>query len=220
MWIILYVFASASIVAYHYHEKIAYNLIYLFSSIQILSAKIKNTFFLTNATKPLTTDDFYMFESINDHEISEFIDFKESFANNPNFLFSKSPDSKMIIFNDTTDNVTNKICYYKPYENVTSQYDISNVSFISFKVILESNEYNIKLSSPEYNFYIVGNEINRQWFKYYFNKYLNINLMDYVEYTIEIVDENVNFVYISYNDSIKFEKESYEIIKHEENKIL
>ena len=111
MWIIL--LASASIVAYHYHEKIAYNLIYLFSSIQILSAKIKNTFFLTNATKPLTTDDFYVFESMNDHQISEFIDFKESFVNNPNFLFSKNPDSKMIIFNDTTDNVTNKICYYK-----------------------------------------------------------------------------------------------------------
>lgn len=220
MWIILYVFASASIVAYHYPEKIAYNLMYLLSSIQILSTKIKNTVFITNSTKPLTTDDFYVFESMNDHQISEFIDFKESFVNNPNFLFSKNPDSKMIIFNDTTDNVTNKICYYKPFENVTSQYDISNVSFISFKVILKSNEYSIKLSSPEYNFYIVGNEINRQWFKYYFSKYLNINLMDYVEYTIEIVDENVNFVYISYNDSIKFEKESYEIIKHEEKKIL
>ena len=214
MWIILYILASAGLLGYLNKENIAYNLIYLYSSIQILINKITNVISI-KTTKTITTHDVYTFESINDVQISEFVEYKKKFIDNPEMTFAKNPDAKMIIFNDTIDNVTNKICYYKPYENITSKYEISNVSFISFKVNVESNEYNIKLSTPEYNFYIVGNEINEQWIKYYFRKYLNNNLLDMFDYTIEIVDENVNFVNISQNDTIRFTKETYEIIKYE-----
>ena len=92
-------------------------------------------------------------------------------------------------------------------------YEISNVSFISFKITLDNGvEYNIKLKTNEYNFYVVNNEINFQFIKYYLNKYLNVRLLDTCEYTINIVDENVNFISVLKNDSILIEKDTYKII--------
>ena len=210
MLVILCVLSCFGFGAYFLNpQKIAYNVIYFYSNVQILINNLKNIF----KSEPKTiTNEYYHFEMINDTQIDEFIDFKEDFDNEPNFIFSKHPDSKIIIFNDGV----NKIFYHKPFENITSsKYEISNVSFISFKIFVNSKEYNIRLSTPEYNFYIVNNEINFQWVKYYFKKYLNINLIDTTEYSVEIIDENVNFINISQNDSIKFKKETYEINKYE-----
>ena len=42
MWFILYILASAGVLGYLNKENVAYNLIYLYSSIQILLNKITN----------------------------------------------------------------------------------------------------------------------------------------------------------------------------------
>jgi len=115
---------------------------------------------------------------------------------------------KMIVYN----NNYNKICFYPPTK-YDLNYELSKVAFISFKVIIDSNEYAIKLSTPEYNFYVVNNVINFEFIKYYFNTYLHMKLLDDVEYTIEIVDDAVNFCNIKKANVIVFEKDTY-IIKH------
>ena len=214
MIIILFILASAGFTTYLLTpQKVLYNLLYLCSSIQILIYKIKNAnMFKSIADANIKNIDYSYFESVNDFKIEEFIDFKKTFVNNPELIFFKNPDSKMMILNEGI----HKICYYKPFENVSSNYDISETSFISFKIKICEKEYNIRLSTPEYNFYIVNNEINHQWVKYYFNKYLDNNFMDINKYTIEIVDDNINFINITQNDKIIFKKETYEIIKYEE----
>lgn len=214
MLIILYILASAGVASYYLTpQKILYNLLYFCSSIQILIHKIKNAIvFKTIADANVKNIEYSYFESVNDYKIEEIIEFKKTFADNPELVFFKKPNSKMIILNEGI----HKICYYKPFENVSLKYDISDISFISFKITIDKKEYNIRLSTSEYNFYIVGNEINYQWVKYYFNKYLDNNFMDINEYNIEIVDDNVNFINITQNDKIIFKKETYEIVKHEE----
>jgi len=214
MVIILFILASAGVATYYLTpQKVLYNLLYLCSSIQILIYKIKNAImFKTITNSNIKNIEYSYFESVNDFKIEEFIDFKKTFINNPELVFFKKPDSKMFILNEGI----HKICYYKPFENVSSKYDISDISFISFKITICEKEYNIRLTTPEYNFYIVNNEINYQWVKYYFNKYLNNNFIGITEYNIEIVDDNVNFINITQDDRIIFKKETYEIIKHEE----
>lgn len=216
MLFILYILASAGFASYYLSpQKVLYNLLYFCSSIQILIYKIKNAImFKTIADANVKNTEYSYFESVNDfkiEEIEEFIDFKKTFVDNPELVFFKKPNSKMIILNDGIY----KICYYKPFENVSSKYEISDISFISFKITIDKKEYNIRLETPEYNFYIVGNEINYQWVKYYFNKYLDNNFIDINEYNIEIVDDDVNFINISQNDKIIFKKETYEIVKNE-----
>jgi hypothetical protein len=214
MVIILFILASAGFTTYLLTpQKVLYNLLYLCSSIQILIYKIKNAIISKRISDTNNKNiEYSYFESVNDFKIEEFIDFKKTFVNNPELIFFKNPDSKMMILNEGI----HKICYYKPFENVSSKYDISETSFISFKITIGEKEYNIRLTTPEYNFYIVNNEINHQWVKYYFNKYLNNNFIDITEYNIEIVDDNVNFINITQNDKIIFKKKTYEIVKHKE----
>lgn len=180
-------------------SSVCYNLIYLYSSIQMQLQKIKVK------SKRSYIENCY-FECIdymnNSHQlncIENVCDMQQSII--------MSQKYKMIIYN----NNYNKICYFPPTK-YDLMYEVSNVSFISFKVTVNSIEYTVKLSTPEYNFYIVNNVINAEFIKYYFNKYLNIHLLDDIDYTIEIVDDSVNFVTLNKNNSLIFQKDTY-IIK-------
>lgn len=176
---------------------ICYNLIYIFSSIQIQLQKLK---FKTRR------DDYIencYFECI-DHSNS--IDKLNSIEDVCDLQHGSimSQKYKMIIYN----NNYNKICFYPPTK-YNLKYELSKVAFISFKVIIDSNEYVIKLSTPEYNFYVVKNVINFEFIKYYFNTYLNMKLLDDVEYKIEIVDDSVNFYNMKKSNIIVFEKDTF-----------
>ncbi len=206
---ILYILGSVGFVGvasycYKNKTKLLYNLMYSFSSIQMLFNNVNYT-----PIKKVQLIEYCYFDSMDDVNIVEFCDLKDMFLNNQDYVLTKKPDYKMIVYDDNT----NKVCFYRPINKLILDYEISNVSFISFKITLDNGvEYNIKLKTKEYNFYVVNNEINFQFIKYYLNKYLDVRLLDTCEYTIHIVDENVNFVSVLKNDSILIKKDTYKII--------
>ena len=112
----------------------------------------------------------------------------------------------------------NLICFYPPVEAYYPSHEVSNVQFISVRINIGSVEYNLKLETPEYSFYVIGNELNVDWVRYYFIKFLHITLTPEVEYEISIVDDNVQFITLNQYESLVFEKDDYELFSYIENK--
>ena len=112
----------------------------------------------------------------------------------------------------------NLICFYPPVEAYYPSHEVSNVQFISVRINIGSVEYNLKLETPEYSFYVIGNELNVDWVRYYFIKFLHITLTPEVEYEISIVDDNVQFITLNQYESLVFEKNDYELFTYIENK--
>ena len=112
----------------------------------------------------------------------------------------------------------NLICFYPPVDAYYPSHEVSNVQFISVRINIGSVEYNLKLETPEYSFYVIGNELNVDWVRYYFIKFLHITLTSEVEYEISIVDDNVQFITLNQYESLVFEKDDYELFSYIENK--
>ena len=89
------------------------------------------------------------------------------------------------------------ICFYPPLIEYDSTYEASNVRFISVKIDIGSVEYDIKMCSPTHSFYVVGNDLNVDWVRYYFLKFKDILLPANVEYELTVIDDDVNFVVLN-----------------------
>lgn len=111
-------------------------------------------------------------------------------------------------------NGSNMVCFYPTIEEYIPEYELSDIQFISVKVSIDSVEHEIRLKTPEYTFYIVGNELNADWVRYYFIKYLDIGLSRDVQYEMIIIDDNVEFVVINENQSLVINKDSYDVFNY------
>lgn len=109
---------------------------------------------------------------------------------------------------------TDMVCFYPPVEKYNPEYELSDIQFISVKVEIDSVEHDVRLKTSEYTFYIVGNELNTNWIRYYFCKYLNISLPNDVKYMMTIIDDNVQFVVMNENQSLVINKDSYDIFDY------
>ena len=80
--------------------------------------------------------------------------------------------------------------------------------FLSFEMVLEDlTTYPIQLNNGEYNYYIVGNMIDRAFIAYYSKKYLKLSEAPQ-KYTLHIVDGNADFFTMTQDDVIRFEESS------------
>jgi hypothetical protein len=91
----------------------------------------------------------------------------------------------------------------------------SNVRFIAITMIYNGERYKIVLKTPEYNFYVVGNRIDKNFLQYYLTNILFIPLSNGVsnehkfEYFLEIMDNDVNFVFLNEQQYILLALDKY-----------
>ena len=140
---------------------------------------------------------------------------------------------KILTFDTATNNVLEKInesefavlisrknmiCYYPTIAEYCKDYEVSNVQFISVTVDIESLEhqgnYNIKMRSSDYSFYVVDNELNVDWIRYYFLKYMKIALSSDVKYVMSIIDDEVQFVTVNETECVVLTKDSYQVFRY------
>ena len=122
----------------------------------------------------------------------------------------------------------NMIIFYPPIESYVPDYEESNVRFISASVSIYPDDvslvpvdYTIQLETSDYSFYVVGNELNVDFVRYYFLRFRNIFLPADVHYNMTIVDENVQVYDLDQNESISFEKDDYQIFTYkDEERVL
>ena len=114
----------------------------------------------------------------------------------------------------------NMILFYPPIDTYSPEYEVSDVRFISVNIEIIGSDLNIcqdiKLKTPDYSFYVVGNELNVDFVRYYFLRFENIFLPCDVQYTMTIVDENVRFHSVDQNECIAFEKDSYQFFTYKD----
>ena len=112
----------------------------------------------------------------------------------------------------------NMVCYYPTITEYCKDYEVSNVQFISVTVHIESLEhmgtYNIKMRSSEYSFYVVDNELNVDWIRYYFLKYMKIALSSDVKYVMSIIDDEVKFVTVNETECVVLSQDSYQVFRY------
>lgn len=86
--------------------------------------------------------------------------------------------------------------------------------FYSITLILSERErYPISLSSNHYNYYIVGNVIDKYVFFYLLNRQhgININVDRDLCYTLEMLDNNMDLVFVTEKDEIVLSETNYKI---------
>lgn len=103
------------------------------------------------------------------------------------------------------------VCFYPPIEEYDSTYEASNVRFISVKIEIGSVEYDIKMCSPTYSFYVIGNDLNVDWVRYYFLKFNKIVLSADVEYQMTVIDDDVNFIVLNQFECIELDRDEYNV---------
>lgn len=193
--------------------KLIYNAIYFYSACQI---KLKQTYnyllpyfkgeriidklkieeFDIN-TNNIITISGYILDEINENEID-----------NQNKLFIVS-----------TTATPNKLIIDK--NNICLDAEISNITFIALYLNYNGVRYNINLKTNEFNYYLVGNIIDKNFVQYYINTVLNLNF-SYTEnelttYQLELMDHNVNMVFLNHEQSIFIDKDGYYIINNKVN---
>ena len=78
----------------------------------------------------------------------------------------------------------------------------------------DDSKHIIELFNKDMNFYIVGNVINSEFLKYYLQNILQITVdknSPFI-YTLELMDQNIEMVYLNETQSIVLKKDDYEII--------
>ena len=103
------------------------------------------------------------------------------------------------------------VCFYPPLVEYDSTYEVSNVRFISVKIEIGSVEYDIKMCGPMYSFYVVGNDLNVDWVRYYFLKFKDILLPANVEYQLSVIDDDVNFIVLNQFECIGLDRDEYNV---------
>jgi hypothetical protein len=195
--------------AYKNKEIVGYKLIYLFSYGQILLQRFG--FAKTKTMIENKPTEYCYFNAFDNVTVTELCELKDDLLcdNTAVNIIDKISNNKLLVYKDGI----NHICIYQPITNFVLTYEKSNITFIALTVKIDLVETNIKLSGPDFNFYIVNNVINKTFIKYYLTHILKTPISDDIlDYSLVLVDENVQFTTLSIHDEILIEKDTYSII--------
>jgi hypothetical protein len=115
----------------------------------------------------------------------------------------------------------NKCVNKKIMYDINEPLTVSECSDIKFMLvemrIRENNVYKVDLKTDNYNFYLVGNKLTRQFFIYYLKQHLKIDdtINDSDKMQLKIIDQDVNTIQIDFtdkNESILLEKSVYKVV--------
>ena len=96
----------------------------------------------------------------------------------------------------------------------------SDVSFILFNIVMNNTTISLNLFGNNYNYYVYGNVIDAQFLWYFLNKHYNLNLNEpLINYTLNIIDNNVNIYAITYPDHFEITNDGIRIVSQECQKI-
>jgi hypothetical protein len=136
-------------------------------------------------------------------------------------LSSRSPNNILIM-----SELSNQKYIHKKIINKTTwnfDFDISKITFIALYLNYNDARYNINLKTEAFNYYLVGNIIDKQFVQYYINNILklpfNYEKEDMLSYQLELMDHEVNMISLNDCQSIIIEKDSYQILNEKENDV-
>lgn len=189
-------------------SSLAYYAIYVYSFCQIVFSKTINFCvpYINLAVKRIfnviSKPGIEPLQNVKDQNIICTTTLKQLDTDDGDLVLIKSPTNDVIILDKVPDTLDNL------------KYEVSNVRFLAIYLKLNvSNSHIIELFNNDANYYVVGNNLDSKFFKYYLHNVLNIKVDNEspFEYKLEIMDHNVNMIYVNEKQSILIEKDGYEI---------
>jgi hypothetical protein len=117
---------------------------------------------------------------------------------------------------DDTKSCVNKKLVYDLKEPLSFS-EISDIKFFLVELKFgEKSSHKIELKTDEFNFYVVGNSFNKQFFIYYLKQIVKSTeeIKDDDKFNLKILDHNVNTIDLDFtdqNESILLEKTGYKL---------
>ena len=121
----------------------------------------------------------------------------------------------MIVTDLNKKNIQNKKIINN-LDNYEFKFETSDITFIALYLNYNDVRYNINLKTDEFNFYVVGNIINKSFIQYYIKNILHDNILINTDetpflYKLELMDHEVNVLELNETQSIIIEKNGYRI---------
>ena len=209
---------------------IFYNLLYIYSIIQIKAIKIKQivTPYYEIVNDILIENSIIRYDNVKsivsfyyNGDLLKLIEY--SFPCNQIFASNLVKPEKCDLI--TIEEVSSKdgsqfnvTCLHNISENINVSN--SNIKFLSLECNYNNTDFNIELRTSKYNFYMNDTIIDAHFIKYYLKNILNVNYYindDNFTYTLNLIDHNVNCVQLSEADAIIIKKDDYIINKKDTN---
>jgi len=157
----------------------------------------------------------YMNSNVNFKEVIDFINKKKLYKNiiyqitddeihvkyyiNETEYYFENKENSIYILSDNENpinNCINNIIYHsRPFSNI---YEVSDIKFIMLEVSIQDKSYNVNLKGDTYNYYVVGNILDKRFFLYFLRKY-NLYTPSNIEGTgkndklvVKIIDGNAD----------------------------
>jgi len=194
---------------------VSYNLIYLYSRGQILYAN------LINVLNKKIEENPNLLKLRNDLDLlikpkSGIVTILE-YVRNGN-LVDKNDEYDFTIYSwlDSSKSCVNKKLIYDSEESLSFS-EVSDIKFFLVELkVGEGNSHKIELKTNEFNFYVIGNSFNKQFFIYYLKEILKISeeIKDDDKFNLKILDHDVNTIeldFIDQNENIILEKTGYKL---------
>jgi hypothetical protein len=195
-------------------SSIFYYIVYAYSFCQIAATKtiqycipyiqivVKKIFSITNSiiNKKSISINVSNNDSINASIIKPL---NKSLSTDYDLVLIKSPTNDVIILDNVPDTLDDL------------KYEVSDIRFFALYLKLHVSETHIiELCKKDANYYVVGNKLDCEFFKYYLHNVLNVQIDNTVpfEYKLELMDQNIKMVYVNETQSIVIEKDGYTII--------
>lgn len=183
---------------------VSYSIIYLFSKCQIIFNRSCSKFATFVNNNPHTKNILEYFCSktavrnqiCTINHVGETIATRTSDTGQPDTV---QPDTCIYIFADNekmnkTGCVNKVILRTSP---VVIDYEVSDIKFMLVEIKINDGFYKLNFKTDSYNYYIVNNRLDRQFFIYFLKKYqiydfANDNIEKLTSFHVKIIDQNVN----------------------------
>jgi hypothetical protein len=207
---------------------IVYNLIYVFSFLQIKCIKgFKYLSDIVSRVSPMV--------SIEIRGDNKAYIISQKYKNG-NKMKNEAESDLVIIKENELSLVINPLTNQDPCINIIE----SNVRFIAITMIYNGERYKLSLKTPEYNFYVIGNKIDKSFLQYYLVNILFIPFLNETEselkdesevlvedeseflvedeyktrkfeYILEVMDNDVNYIYLNETQYILLDLDNYSL---------
>jgi len=219
---------SLKSVFYKLSINIGYQVIYYYSKVQLYTIKIKITF--NKFMEYYTTDNINLMDFLKEYFLNDFIN-----ANNKDEFLYYIKDGKIIdycfthligekkeinnddydflLYNHGINGILNK--------SIPSCLDYKHTNCKFIQIMIEFNDkysFEIHLLNSEYNYYIVNNFIDSSFILYFLRTHYTSKVSKYeneflLNYTLNIIDSNINLLTIDNTDIITFDLYKYYLNK-------
>lgn len=217
--------------------KVSVHGIYAISKCQILFNKIQQRFIEYTSDKPILKNALKLLsqKNIRMNEICQIKndEIHTSYYSKDTKYFEDDHDKNTIyVFSDNEKGLENRSINKiilnpltfktSSYEQIfNASYEQSNIQFMLLEIKLQDNTYKIDLKTDSYNYYIVGNILDKMFFTYYLRNYHIVDIADKsnLEYMknsdsifIKLIDHEVNVRELEITDKkyITIQKDNYD----------